>query len=456
MGGFSQGGAIGKVLAAWMVHGDPGTDVFGLDIARYPAFASRDDYLRAKTAQFYARRFVISYPNEELPAGRPMKTSPSHDLLVAEGAAFGVSHGMETPQYFVPGGEAFTEVPTLRRPNAGRFVEAEVQAVRHAAGVFDSAVYARYEVSGPGAEGWLDRLVASRLPSVGKARLAPMLGHDGRLMGDLTVSRLAEDRFWLIGSYYLQEWHMRWFAGLLPATGVTVTNLSDDWTGFALSGPNARRLMERLTGADMSNEAFGFLACRTMHVAGAEAMVARISLTGELGYEINVRAADHRALYLALREAGRNFGLLPIGNRALDSLRLEKSYGIWSAEFTRDDTAAETGLGRHVELTKGDFIGRAAVLAAPPPVRRLVTFAVDSMDADAAPFTAVRKDGRVVGHVTSGGYGWHVRESLAMAMVTVAALDTPEGLTVDVIGEPAPARLLAAPAYDPDGLRLRG
>jgi dimethylglycine dehydrogenase len=193
-----------------------------------------------------------------------------------------------------------------------------------------------------------------------------------------------------------------------------------------------------------------------MQVAGAEAVVARISLTGELGYEINVRAADHRALYLAMRDAGRDLGLMPIGNRALDSLRLEKSYGIWSAEFTRDDPAGETGLARHVDLTKGDFIGRAAVLAASPPARRLVTFAVDSADADAAPFTAVRKDGRVVGHVTSGGYGWHVRESLAMAMVSVKALETPGGLTVDVIGEPAPARLLAAPAYDPKGLRLRG
>jgi dimethylglycine dehydrogenase len=193
-----------------------------------------------------------------------------------------------------------------------------------------------------------------------------------------------------------------------------------------------------------------------MPVAGAEAMVARLSLTGELGYEINVRAADHRAFYLAMREAGRDLGLMPIGNRALDSLRLEKSYGIWSAEFTRDGTAAETGLGRHVDLTKGDFIGRAAVLAAPPPVRKLVTFAVDSTDADAAPFTAVRKEGRVVGHVTSGGYGWHVGESLAMAMVNLAALEDPEGLTVDVVGEPTPARLLTAPAYDPKGLRLRG
>jgi dimethylglycine dehydrogenase len=192
-----------------------------------------------------------------------------------------------------------------------------------------------------------------------------------------------------------------------------------------------------------------------MTVAGAEAVVARLSMAGELGYEINLRAADHRGLYLAMREAGRDLGLMPIGNRALDSLRLEKSYGIWSAEFTRDDTAEETGLGRHVDMTKADFIGRAAVLAAPPPARRLVTFAIESVDADAAPFTAVRKEGRVVGHVTSGGYGWHVRQSLAMAMVQFGALESTEGLTVDVIGEPASARLLSEPAHDPKGQRLR-
>lgn len=455
MGGFSQGGAIGKVLANWMIHGDPGGDVFGLDVARYGSFASNEDYLRARTAQFYARRFVISYPNEELPAGRPMKCSPSHDVLASEGAVFGVTYGMETPQYFVPGGEAFEEIPTLHRPNAGRFVEAEVKAVREAVGVFDSAVYARYEVSGPGAEGWLDRLVAARLPAVGKVRLAPMLNQQGKLMGDLTVSRLAKDRFWLVGSYYLQEWHMRWFAGFLPAAGVTVTNLSDAWTGFAISGPNSRRLLERLVSAEMSNEAFGFLTCREMDVAGARAMVARISLTGELGYEINVRAEDHRAIYLSLREAGRGLGLLPIGNRALDSLRLEKSYGIWSAEFTPDETAEATGLGRHVDRSKADFVGRDAVLAEGPPARRLVTFALDSRDADAAPFTAVRKAGKVVGHVTSGSYGYHVGSSLAMAMVQTGTLANPQGITVDVIGEPVPARLLTEPAHDPRGQRLR-
>ena len=457
MGGFSQGGAIGRVLSHWMIHGDPGSDVFGLDVARYGAFAANRDYLKAKTAQFYARRFVISYPNEELPAGRLLHTSPSHDVLAEEGAVFGVTWGMETPQYFATGDASFREEPTLRRSSASQFVAAEVKAVREAVGVFDSSVYARYEISGSGAQAWLDRLLACKLPAIGKVRLAPMLGHNGKLMGDLTVSRISDDRFWLIGSYYLQEWHMRWFAGLLPSTGVHLKNISGTWTGFAMSGPRAREVMAKLTDAGMSHQGFGFLACREMEVADAPAVVARLSLTGELGYEINVPAEHHRKLYLAIKDAGRNYGLKPIGNRALDSLRLEKSYGIWSAEFTQDDTADMSNLVHHVDYSKGEFIGRSASLTLRKTgvPRKVATFALESGDADAAPFTAVRQNGKVVGHVTSGAFGYHVGKSLAMAQVSTATLSGDEAFTVDVIGEPVPATLLTEPAYDPQGKRMR-
>jgi len=212
-----------------------------------------------------------------------------HDTLAADGARFGVSWGMETPQYFVTGDAAtFVETLTMRRSNAHGIVASEVRAVREAAGMFDASVYARYEVSGPGAEAWLDHLLACKLPAIGRVRLAPMLGHGGKLMGDLTVSRLAADRFWLIGSYYLQEWHGRWFRDLLPMSGVTFTNLSDSWTGFALSGPLARDIVQPLVACDLSNAAFPFMSCGEMEISTRDApltaMVARLSLTGELGY----------------------------------------------------------------------------------------------------------------------------------------------------------------------------
>jgi dimethylglycine dehydrogenase len=427
-----------------------------MDIARYGAFAAEDAYLKDMTRQFYARRFVISHPNEELPAGRPLKVSPCYEALKAEGAVYGCTWGMETPQFFTPGETSFVEQLTVRRSNA-HLVAAEVRATREAAGMFESAVYARYEVSGPGAAQWLDHLLASRLPRVGRVRLAPMLSPNGKLMGDLTVSRLAEDRFWLIGSYYLQAWHMRWFDDHLPPTGVTLRNLSDAWMGFAMSGPASREIISRLVERDMSNAAFSFLSCAQMQVVGTNAVVARLSLTGELGYEINVPVTHQLALYEALKSAGRDLGLRSIGNRALDSLRLEKSYGIWNSEFTQSCTPGMSNLAQHVAFDKGEFIGREAALREREAGtnKMLVTLSIDATDADASGFEPVRCDGRLVGSVTSGAYGHYVKQSVALAYVNRDVAAAAPELVVDVIGEPRAARILPEPAYDPKGLRLR-
>jgi dimethylglycine dehydrogenase len=304
-----------------------------------------------------------------------------------------------------------------------------------------------------------------------------MLGHGGKLMGDLTVSRLAADRFWLIGSYYLQEWHGRWFRDLLPPQGVEFKNLSDSWTGFALSGPRARDIVQPLVARDLSNASFPFMSCGEMQIAGAardasgrhpplNAVVARLSLTGELGYELYVPAASQPALLDALMSTGRTLGLRHIGNRALDSLRLEKSYGIWSTEFTQSTTPGMCGLDRHVVFDKGDFIGRAGALREreTPSSRVLVTLAIDATDADASGFEPVKLDGRLVGYTTSGAYGHHVGHSLALAYVdrdVVAAAGAAAGasvdapLTVDVIGETRAARILREAAWDPKGMRIR-
>jgi len=458
MGGFSQGGAIGLVLANWMVEGDPGSDIFGMDVARYGAFAGNDRYLRDTTAQFYARRFVIAYPNEELMAGRPLKMTPSYDAQKAAGARFGVVWGMETPQYYATGEPEFTEQPSLRRSNADRFVAAEVKATRTSAGLLDTGVYGRYEVSGPGAEAWLDRLLANHLPPQGRIRLAPILSPAGRLMGDLTVSRLGRDRFWLVGSYYLQEWHQRWFRDHLPASGVTIENLSESWLGFSLSGPKSREILARLTREDVSNAALPFLGCRRLDVGLTQAVVARLSLTGELGFEITVPAMQQRALWSALLEAGSDLGLRPIGMRAQDSLRLEKGYGVWSLEFTASQTPAACGLDRFVAFDKGDFIGREAALREKEagPAERLELLAIDANDADVTGYEPIYRDGRRVGYVTSGAYGYHVRQSLALAYIERSVAESPVPLHVTVVGEARPARILRETPYDPQGLHLRG
>ena len=458
MGGFSQGGAIGKVLANWMIHGDPGTDIFGMDVARYGGFASNDRYLRDMTAQFYSRRFIIAYPNEELWAGRPLKTTPAYDAQAAAGARFGVVWGMETPQYYAPGQPQFNEEPSLRRSNAHALVGAEVAATRTAAGLLDTGVYARYEVTGSGAEKWLDHLLASKLPALGRVKLAPMLNPAGRLMGDLSVTRLGPQRFWIVGSYYLQEWHLRWFRDHLPSSGVRIDNLSESWLGFSLSGPASRDILASLTQEDVCDQSLPFMAAREMNVGLTDAVVARLSLTGELGYEINVPALQQRALWHALMEAGTPRGMKPIGMRAQDSLRLEKGYGVWSLEFSSSGTPAACGLDRFIAYDKPDFIGREAVLKerGTVPEQRLVLLAVDAKDADVTGYEPVRSGGKRVGYVTSGCYGHHVKMSLALAYLDHAVIESGAPLTVDVVGSPCVARLLREPPYDPKGKRLRG
>ncbi|MEA2579992.1 MAG: dimethylglycine dehydrogenase [Actinomycetota bacterium] len=456
MAGFSQCAGIGLALANWIVDGDPGEDIFGMDVARFGPYATNDRYLRAMTGQFYARRFLMAYPNEELPAGRPLKTTPCYDDFLAAGAQFTVNWGLEVPLYFAPSPD-FLENDTLGRSNAEPIVGEEVAAVRSAAGAYEIAQYARYRVSGPEAEAWLDRLVSSRIPEVGQIRLAPMLNHAGKLMGDLSVSRLGPEEFWLTGSYYLQEWHQRWFRHQMPANGVELRNITDDFMGFSVSGPQSRAILERLAHDDVSDEAFRFLTVRRMDVGNAQAVVGRISLTGELGYEIVVPTIQHRALLRELLEAGGPIGLRLIGDRAIDSLRLEKAYGIWSAEFTQAYTPGMAGLDRFVAFDKGDFIGAEAARQelTQPPGQLLVLLEVDATDADAARDDGIWIGERRVGFVTSGAYGHHVGKSLALAFLDRDVVDQNAEVTVFVVGEPRTARILPEIPYDPKGANLR-
>jgi len=458
MAGFSQGGGVGLSLAQWMIDGEPEADVYGMDVARYGDYASNRPYLKAKTGEFYARRFVLTYPNEQLPAGRPVKTSPAHDAMKVEGAQFGALYGLEYPLYFAPKGEDFHETPTLKRSNAFPIVAAEVKATRNGVGLLDTTAFSRYEVSGPGAEAWLDRLLACRIPGPGRARLAPMLSPSGRLTGDLTVFSWGGGIYWIMGSYYLQAWHMRWFRDHLPASGVALRNISDEVTGFSIAGPKSRDLLAAVTGADMSHAAFPFMACREMDVGLCRAKVGRLTVTGELGYEFNVPASQQRALYHILTEAGRGMGLAQIGYNTVNSLRMEKSFGIWSKEFTWAYTPCMSGLDRFIAFAKKDFIGRDAALKERdqvPPKRKLVTLEIAAEDADASAFEPVWLGERRIGFVTSGAYGHFVGKSLAMAYLDRDITASGTTVEVHIIGIRRKAKILPGPAFDPEGIRMR-
>ena len=455
MAGFLQGGGVGKALAEWMVRGETEEDVYGLDIARYGPHASNREYIRQTTGEFYARRFVMTYPNEQLPAGRPFRTTPAYDAMTAAGCQWGANWGLEIPLYFAPPG--FRERPTLRRSNAFPLVAEECRAVREGVGLLDIAPFSRYEVTGPGAEAWLTWLMAGAMPKPGRARLSPMLSETGKLKGDLTLINWGDGTYWIEGSYHLRGWHMRWF-GTHARESVSVRDISDDVIGFSVSGPKARTLIERTTHQDVSNKALPFMGATTLDIGLIRAKVARVSVVGELGYEINCRALEAGVLRRTLLAAGADLGVREYGYSALDSMRLEKSFGVWSAEFTQAYTPRMTGMDRWIAWDKGDFIGREAAIAerdGPPPSRQLVTLEIDATDADASGYEPVWRDGERVGFVTSGGYGHTIGRSLAMALVAPGAAAVGTELAVHVVGQERAARVIPPSPYDPQGKAMR-
>ena len=455
MAGFLQGGGVGKSLAEWMIHGEPEADVYGMDVARYGDFANNKQYIKETTGQFYSRRFVMSYPNEQLPAGRNVKMAPAYEGMSAAGCRWGQSWGLEVPLYFAP--EEFEENLTLKRSNVHDIVAAECKAVREQAGLLDITAFSRFEVKGPDAEKWLDKVMASKLPAPGRAKLAPMLAPNGKMKGDLTIFNWGDGSYWVTGSYYLRAWHMRWFNDHLEGD-VSVEDVSDTMVGFSIAGPNARKIMEKLCHEDVSGEAFKFMACRQLDVGMINAKVGRLSVCGELGYEIHCHAIEHIALRRMLLEAGAEFGIKEIGFNALLSLRIEKSFGIWSAEFTQGYTAGMTGMDRWIDWEKGDFVGRDAALAerdGDGPAQVQVTLEVDAVDADASGYEPIWHDGKRIGFVTSGAYGHTVQKSLAMALVNKDLAVPGTELSVHLVGVERPCRVVAASPYDPQGKVMR-
>ncbi len=453
MAGFLQGGGVGKSLAEWMIHGETEADVFGMDVARYGGYAENKAYIRQTTGQFYSRRFVMTYPNEQLPAGRPLKMAPAHDAMTAAGAHWGESWGLEVPIYFAPDG--FEETPTLRRSNAFDLVAEEVRATREAVGLLDISGFSRFKVTGANAQSWLDRMMACKLPGPGRARLAPMLSGSGRLRGDLTVFNWGRGEWWIMGSYYLREWHMRWFREHIEP-GVHLSDISDNVVGFSLSGPMSRKVLERLTDGPIAG--LPFMGCGSFDVGLIRAKVGRLSVTGELGYEINSTAGEHIALRRALLEAGADLGIREIGYTALGSLRLEKSFGIWSREFTQDRTPGQTGIDRWIDWDKDGFIGRKAARAERDgngPAQVIATLEIDAEGADASGYEPVWKDGKRVGFVTSGGFGHWIGTSLALAMIDRDCTEPGTALSVHVVGAERPARVIAASPHDPAGKAMR-
>jgi dimethylglycine dehydrogenase len=456
MAGFSQGGGVGLALSHWMVDGDPGADIWGMDVARFGDWATLR-YTNAKVRENYSRRFRIRFPNEELTAARPLRTTPIYEQLQGENAVFGDYCGLEHPLWFAPTAAEAHDDFSFRRSNAHPHVGAECRAVAQGVGLLEISNYGKFEVTGSGAEAWLSRIMANRVPKVGRMTLTPMLNERGRLIGDFTICRAASERFFLIGTYAAEVYYQRWFERHLPPAGVHVRSCAVEYVGLSVAGPKSQPLLQGLVHEDLSTAAFPFMSFRRMDVGMIPAYVGRVSFTGELGYEIWVTSDYQRALHDLLRSAGREFGLKPFGGRALNCLRIEKGFGSWAREFRPIYGPYEAGLGRFIDLMKGDFIGRDAALEeqAGGGRLRLLTFRVDAADADAIGDEPIFHDGRAVGWVTSGACGHRVGASIALGYVPAALASADSGFEIEIIGERRRATRLAAPPYDPTGARMR-
>lgn len=455
MAGFSQGGGVGLMLAQWMITGECERDVSALDIARYGRWIT-PGYTRPKVVENYQNRFSVSYPNQELPAARPHRTTPMYDIFTDLGAVWGHQFGLEVANYFARAGDPPYETPTFRRSDAFAATAREVAAVRGGVGINELQNFGKFSVTGSGARAWLDRIMAGRIPQPGRMSLTPMLSPKGRLWGDFTVSCLAEDDFQLTASYGAQDIHHRWFMQN-ESPDARVENISDTRTGFQIAGPKARDVLAACTRDDVAG--IRFMDVRRITVGQVACIVQRVSYTGDLGYEIYCDPTDQRQLWWTLWQAGQPYGIAPFGMRAMMSLRLDRFFGSWGREFSPDYTAAETGMDRFISFKKtGDFIGRALAEAerATPPDRMLVTFVVDADDADVVAYEPVFIAGQVQGFCTSGGYAHHTGTSIAFALVPRAAATDDMVVEIEIMGQRRPARRITTPLFDPDGQVMRG
>ena len=487
MAGLSQGGGVGLALANWMTEGDPGHDIWGMDIARFGDFNTMS-FTDKKVRENYGRRFRITFPNEFLPEGRNLQTTPIYDKLADANAVWGNSYGLESAQWFQSEGAEPTEDVTFYRSNAWDQVRAEVQNVRNGVGLMDTTGFSKFSFSGAGAREWLDGVLAGRIPKPGRISLTPMTNHNGKLIGDLTVACLPAtpgepegplstftagatgnttahgERFMMFGSGIATRYYQRYFESLLPVDGsVTYRSFGYEMCGLSIAGPKSRELLERVTDSDVSNEAFRFMGFREIELGWAKVMCGRVTFTGDLGYEFWMPASYQRYCFDLLMEAGADLGIGLFGSKALDSLRLDKSFGSWAREYRPIYDPIGANLGRFVDLDK-DFIGRDAVaaIAESGPTRQLCTWTVDvpsgaeEGNADVMGDEPVWLDGEVIGWVTSGGYAHHSDVSVAMGYVPAKHAERTDGWQIEILGVMRDATRQPDPIWDPAAERMRG
>ncbi len=453
MDGLSLAGGAGKALAEWIIEGEPPIDLFAVDVTRFGRFA-RQSYAIATAREAYRRQFAINFPHRRLTAGRPLKRTAIHDQLAAKGAQFDAVFGWERPCWFARNRAERQPVATFKRGPWFDAVGRECRGLRQAVGIADlTMTFAKHVIEGPEAEASLDQVLASKLPSVvGEISDALMLNRQGRISGLFVLARISDDGFYLIGPAATERFHERCFEQHLPETGIVYAPVSVRYAVLTIAGPKARILLARVTHEDVSEKTLPHKRMAEIEVAGAPALVMRLSLTGDLAYEIHLPMEYQATVYEALFVAGQDLGLLDVGALALSTLGLEAGYDRFFGDTIADLTPGEAGVENLVDMTKQDFVGRKALidLANEGVTRRRVLVEVDADDADVLGGESVYQGKAVVGSVIVGGFGHHVDMSLAQVVVEAEAAKPGTKLTIDILGDRRPAKVLESPPLNPD------
>jgi dimethylglycine dehydrogenase len=454
--GVTQGPGAGKYLAQWMVHGQSEINVREVDPRRYGDYAL-GDYALAKSIDEYQLMYQVHYPGEFRDVGRPLRTTPLYQKLKDQGAVYAEVFGWERPKWFAP--EGVEEDYSFRRNNTFETVAEECKAVRERVGLLDLSSFAKYEVSGRDAEALLDRLFANRMPRrVGGIALAHMLTADGMIESEFTVTRLGEDRYYLLSAAVAELHDLDMLEqGREANEQAEIANVTDDFGVLVLTGPRARDVLAQATEADLGNNAFPWLTAQEIEVAGVPLRALRVSYAGELGWELHTPMAEMARVYDALMAAGEAHGIANFGAYALNSLRMEKAYKGWGAELTNEITMVEADMERFVRMDKGDFVGREALAKRQEEGIALACVYLQMGDGDADPLgnEPILDGERIVGVSTSGGYGHAVGKTLAFAYVEPGLAVPGSRVEIEILGERRKAEVLGEPAYDPMNQRLK-
>ena len=457
--GITAAGGAGWQLAEWIVEGEPTIDMNGVDPRRFGEYATKS-FLKEKNEEAYANVFTVHYPDEEREAARPLRTTPCYDRLKAMGAVFGQKFGWERANWFAPEGVAAEDHWSFRRSKWFEYVGAEVANVTTNCGLLDMSAFAKCRIEGPGAEAFLENLIANKLPKkVGRVILAHALAPRGGVHSEFTIMREAEDSFYIVSAGAAQRLDHDWLKKHMPDDrSVSYTNLTNSMGVLVLAGPKSRDLLQKLTLSDLSNAAFPWLSGQQIDVHLAPSLAMRVNFVGELGWELHHPIEYQNHIFDALFAAGAEFGLKPFGIRAMDAMRLEKSYRMVGTEMSIEYAAFESGLHRFVQMQKESFIGRDGLADWQEKgfTNSFVTLEVKGTeDADALGGNPLYKDGKLVGRATSGGYGFRVKKSLALAMVSPELAEAGTVLEIDILGRRFDAVVIEESPFDPANEKLR-